>query len=103
MTSYYMGAPGYVVRPERYGPEVFENIGALRWTDQQGLSRGWGTTFRGRANAENWFHFPITTPTGWSATARRVQCNSVAVTLDLQPNDAFLRAINVWDGPDLFF
>jgi len=52
MTYYYNLIPGYVVRPERYGLDVFLNVGGSGWTDQQGLSRGWGTPFRGKAGVK---------------------------------------------------
>jgi hypothetical protein len=95
MAEYYQLVPGYVVRPERYGPDVFQNVGGLGWTDQQGLSRGWGTTFRGKAGISNWFHFPITNPTILAGT--RLFCNLAAVTANLQATDAFLQAFHLWD------
>jgi hypothetical protein len=33
MADYYNLVPGYVVRPERYGPDVFLNVGGQSWTD----------------------------------------------------------------------
>jgi hypothetical protein len=101
MADYYNLVSGYVVRPERYGPGIHENVNAIDWTDQQGLSQGWGTTFRGKANVSNWYHFPITNPTILAGT--RLSCNLAAVTLSLQPTDAFLKAFHVWDRTNPFF
>jgi hypothetical protein len=100
MADYYNLVPGYVVRPERYGPDVFLNVGGLSWTDQQGLSRGWGTTFLSKAGISNWFPFPKTNPTILAGVLLR--CNLAAVTLNLQVTDAFLRAVHVWDRVNRF-
>jgi len=34
---YRIHAPGYVVRPETYGPDAFENFPGRAWTDQRGV------------------------------------------------------------------
>jgi hypothetical protein len=99
--EYFNLVPGYVVRPERYGPEVFENVNGIGWSDQQGLSQGWGTTFRGKAGVENWFHFPITNPTIFNG--QRLKCNQAAVTLELPSGQAYLKAFHLWDRVTKFF
>ena len=101
MAESFRLVPGYVVRPERYGPDVFENVSGLSWTDQQGLTQGWGTTFRGRRGVQNWFHFPITNPT--IERDVRLQCNLAAVTLNLEPRRTFLRSMHLWDRTNRFF
>jgi hypothetical protein len=37
-------------------------VGGVPWSDVAGLRRGWATTFRGKAQTDNWFHFSIPTP-----------------------------------------
>ena len=29
MANYRLQAPGYVVRPERYGPDIFQNVAGI--------------------------------------------------------------------------
>jgi hypothetical protein len=100
--NYRIHAPGYVVRPEIYGPDAFENFPGRAWTDQRGLTRGWGTTFRGRANTGNWFHSPIAVPLGWGDADLPERCNEVIVYLDL-PAHTSMQAIHVWSRVPLFF
>ena len=101
MANHYLLVPGYVVRAEKAGPGVFENVGGADWTDVLGFPQGWGTTFRGKAGVSNWFHFPITNTTILNDV--RLRCNLAAVTLNLQSTDAFLQAMHVWDRTHRFF
>jgi hypothetical protein len=101
MAEHFAQVPGYAVRPETYGPGVFQNVNGVPWTDQQGLSRAWGTTFRGKKDFRIWFHFPITTPTILAGV--RQKCNLAAVTLNLAPADAFLQSFHLYDRLNRFF
>ncbi len=47
----------YPIRQIRQSPDI-------NWTDQQGLRRGSGVTFRGQPNRDNFFHVPLTIPIG---------------------------------------
>ena len=100
--TYRMHAHGSVVRPEVYGPDAFENFPGRSWTDQRGLTRGWGTTFRGRANTGNWFHSPISVVKGWGEGDAPERCNEVIVYLDL-PANTIMQAIHVWSRRSLIF
>jgi len=100
MAEYFELVPGYVVRAERPGPDFFQNVAGLAWTDQQGLSQGWGTTYRGRGGTSNWFHLPITNPTIFNGV--RLRCNLAAVTLNLRPG-ATLTNFHLWDRVSRFF
>jgi hypothetical protein len=58
-------------------------------------------TFRGVGGTDNWFHFPITNPT--ILNGQRLKCNLVAVTLDLEATNAFLKSVWVFDRLNTFF
>jgi hypothetical protein len=57
--------------------------------------------FRGVGGTDNWFHFPIPHPT--ILNGQRLKCDLVAVTLDLEPTNAFLKSVWVFDRLDLVF
>jgi len=101
MADNYLFVPGYAVRPEHYGPDVFEQVSGIPWTDIQGLSRGWGTSFRGKQNVQTWFHFPITYPQ--MLNGKRMWCNLAGVTLSLEPANAFFQSMHLWDRRNRFF
>jgi hypothetical protein len=100
MTEHFALVPGYVVRAEKPGPDHFQNVKGLGWTDQQGFTQGGGTTYRGRGGTLNWFHFPITNPTVLNGV--RLSCNLAAVTLNLR-SGAILTRFHLWDRVNRFF
>jgi hypothetical protein len=67
MAELHLWVPGAVVRPERYGPDWFQNMpdpsGDINWSDQQGVTTGFVTGYLMKAHKSIWFHFPFTVPT----------------------------------------
>src|SRR5215210_1002851 len=51
------GAEGPLVQV-RVGPEDR----GIPWSDITGLRQGFGATFRGKRDHDNWFHFPMPAP-----------------------------------------
>jgi hypothetical protein len=48
---------------EAPGPGYFGNINSsLPWTDIVGLHQGFGATWQGKPNTQNWFHIAVPTP-----------------------------------------
>jgi hypothetical protein len=101
MANHVFMVPGYAVRVGAAGPDFLRNVDGRAWTDQQGAPSGSGITFRGVGGTDNWFHFPITNPT--ILNDKRLKCNLVAVTLALEPSNAFLRIVMVFDRTNNFF
>lgn len=114
MSIQAMWVPGYVARPEIPGgdtigsPAPLLNVSGIGSTDLVGVPRGWGITFRGKANHQEWFHFAIPTPVfrDDSNLPPRAGCDSqharlvrVFVFFRLFELSARLRAVHVWDGP----
>jgi hypothetical protein len=94
--------PGYTARAARCGGYWLRNlIGPNDGTDLLGEPDGTGVTFRGVGGTDNWFNFPITSLTIFNGV--RLTCNLVAVTLDLEATNAFLRSVWVFDRLNNFF
>lgn len=61
--SYSVNVHGTSFFPEYSGPGALRNVDDIHWSDQQGLRRGSGVTFRGEPNRDNYFHTSF--PTIW--------------------------------------
>lgn len=59
--DYRVNVHGTAFFPEYSGPGALRNVSDVHWSDQQGLRRGSGVTFRGEAGRDNYFHVSIPT------------------------------------------
>lgn len=59
--DYRVNVHGTAFFPEYSGPGALRNVSDIHWSDQQGLRRGSGVTFRGEAGRDNYFHVSIPT------------------------------------------
>jgi hypothetical protein len=60
MPSWFgLEAHGVAFMSEWPGPEKFDNVDGVHWTDVMGYRRGGGVRYRGKANTDNWFHCAI--------------------------------------------
>jgi hypothetical protein len=88
MAIFSLGVTGHAVVPTQGGPDVFDNVAGLGWTDQQGHRRVTDVRFNGKGGQRPVdFHFPITVPfafgPGTSALAMTV--DTVVVTFFTDP------------------
>ena len=90
---------------EAPGPAYFSNINSsLPWTDLVGLHQGYGATWQGNPNTQNWFHVTVPTPT--IADDTHLFLDRVYVLYALPTGMfPFIRAtvqqITVWEGERL--
>jgi hypothetical protein len=54
--------PSAAVRSQHRGPHCFEVVDEHPGSEHEGFYRGFSTSFRLRAGADGWFHFPFATP-----------------------------------------
>ena len=88
---------GTSVTAEHVGGGPLLNVSGIAWTDVVGLRQGWGTTFRGKAGASNWFHFSIPAQqVRGSSLVRRV--TSIFVDLEVQ-GSVRATSFHLWSGP----
>jgi hypothetical protein len=72
MAYFWLEVPGHAVVPTQGGPDVFDNVSGLNWTDQQGWRLPTETLFSGKANQTAVdFHFPFTTPLIFGVTPQQ--------------------------------
>lgn len=76
-------------------PGQLEKAGGLDWSDVVGYRRGWGNTFRGKANAFNWFHFAV--PTLNLKDHASADLGEVRIDL-LTTGTAKVQSVHVWNG-----
>src|SRR5215212_4144938 len=62
MAIFDLSVPGYAATLSRGGPDIFDNVSNLAWTDQLGLRSGTDVRFNGKPNLVHDFHFPFTIP-----------------------------------------
>jgi hypothetical protein len=91
---------GNVFVPERIDDGFLARVGGIAWTDRVGLPRGWGRTYRGQNDRDNWFHAMIPTPPIDDGV--RVRASVAFVLFDAEP-DAEVQNVHVWDGVNLIF
>jgi hypothetical protein len=101
MANYIQTVSGHAVVPGWPGPDNFLNVGGRGWTDQQGFGIRTGKRFRIKANKTVEFFAPITNPVVFNDV--RLRANFAAVTLSLQPQDAFLIGFSVMDRLAVYF
>jgi hypothetical protein len=78
MAFFWLEVPGHAVVPTRGGPDLFDNVFGLNWTDQQGLRFSTETLFSGKANQNAVdFHFPFTTPLVFGVTPQQAAFQSI--------------------------
>ncbi len=90
MAEFVLAVPGHVVVPTQGGPDVFDNVFGLGWTDQQGLRRPGNVRFNGKSGQSAVdFHFPFTIPalfgTGPAGTGTKMTVVRVAVFFFTDP------------------
>lgn len=71
-------------------------VGGIPWTDVVGLRQGWGTTFRGQAGKQVWFHLPIPTPL-IADLEENPQPRYVNLFVETD-FDVFLQHVHIWDS-----
>jgi hypothetical protein len=76
-------------------PGNLEHAGGLAWSDVVGYRRGWGNTFRGRANTFNWFHFAVPTLN----LEDHASADLAEVRVNFLVNDpARVQSVHIWDA-----
>jgi hypothetical protein len=90
MAEFILTVPGHVVVPTQGGPDRFDNVGGLGWTDQQGHRRPTDVRFNGKPDQRPIdFHLPFTTPlffgTGPLGSGTRMNVVRVFVTFFTDP------------------
>jgi hypothetical protein len=95
MGNYVQTISGHAFVPSIPGPNNFANVGDIDWTHQQGYGVLQGRRFRIVPNVMASFFAPITNPVIFNDI--RLSANFAAVTLSLQPQDAFLNEFRVID------
>jgi hypothetical protein len=102
MVYFELAVPGHAVVPIRGGPDVFENVESLAWTDQHGLRRSAETIFAGKENQRSVdFHFPFTVPVAFGdspTTWKRLSLRGVAVYFRILNGVVTVDRIRVTDG-----
>lgn len=99
-TWFGFSAHGVQFFPEWPGPDQFENVNNIGWTDQSGLRRGWGVQFRGRDGKHNWFHCAI--PTLGLYVHLGTVLQEIHVSFETFGN-AVVDRIHVWGGRDRLY
>jgi hypothetical protein len=61
---YRVNVHGHAFFLEYPGPGHMRNVENVDWSDQQGLRRGWGVTFRAQPNRDNYFHVSLPVASG---------------------------------------
>lgn len=78
MAFFWLEVPGHAVVPTRGGPDLFDNVFGLNWTDQQGLRLSTETLFSGKANQNAVdFHFSFTTPVIFGVSPQQAAIQSI--------------------------
>jgi hypothetical protein len=106
MAWFDLAVPGYAVVPSRGGPDVFNNVFDLAWTDQQGLRRTTDALFVGKEGQTSFdFHFPFTTPItfGDGSPPVRMTIHAVVVTFHMPSSLVLVDRIRVFDRLALIF
>src|SRR5947209_11947369 len=90
MAEFVLTVPAHVVVPTQGGPDVFDNVSGLGWTDQQGHRRTTDVRFNGKSGQSAVdFHFPFTIPvffgTGPAGTSTRMTVVRVFVIFFTAP------------------
>ena len=107
MSMQAMWVNGNTVVPERTakaeplgtdGP--LTDIPGVPYSNLLGFRQGWGTTFRGKDNHSNWFHFSIPTPAVHEGG--RVYITQAAVLYRTDPQ-VTVTDVHVWDGVNRIF
>jgi hypothetical protein len=86
---------GTAVVAELPGPSRFEIINGIEFTDVVGYRRGWGSTYRGKPNTFNWFHFAV--PSLNLLNYSTAELGEVQVGF-LTTNTARVQSVHVWDA-----
>jgi hypothetical protein len=91
------GAADWTSNPPSRMENVTDADQQHAWTDQFGLRKGNGATFRGRSGQSNWFHFSIPTPVIFNDA--RVQLLRVFVLFNSEPG-VEVDLVAAFDGPN---
>lgn len=81
--------------PEPPGPDAFEQVQRVPWSDLVGLRTGACATYRGRARRFAWFHYALMTPGMLAGTATKLSRLQVLLTTR---GAATLESVHVWNN-----
>ena len=121
-TRVAMWVHGTAVFPERTAGDVgadgpLTQAYQIPWSDVVGLRQGYGASFRGRAEHDNWFHFAIPTPvilpvfqtgSGHYDGGQRLRLEKVFVLYQNEVDSfggalSWVHRVDVWDGAETQF